>query len=138
MDGNPLDDYFAALERLKKGTSKKVPKGTRITNDAVALEAGRGKGSIKKSRLVFADLIAAIEEAARAQASPARENRNRIARAKADAEDYRSKLDAALAREVCLLRELAEVKKKLAQLTGSKILPIRGDSKPANEPELDD
>lgn len=68
MDGNPLDDYFAALERLKKGTSKKVPKGTRITNDAVALEAGRGKGSIKKSRLVFADLIAAIEEAARAQA----------------------------------------------------------------------
>lgn len=133
MASQPLDDYFDALERLKKGASKVVPKGTRITNDAVALEAGRGKGSIKKSRLVFADLIAAIEEAARAQASPARENRDRIARAKADAEDYRSKLDAALVREVCLLRELAEVKKKLAQLTGAKVLPIRGDAAPSDE-----
>ena len=74
MSGQPLDDYFAALERLKKGTSKIVPKGTKITNDAVALEAGRGKGSIKKSRLVFADLIAAIDEAAKTQASPVRDN----------------------------------------------------------------
>lgn len=131
MGNQTLDEYFDALERLKKGASKVVPKGTRITNDAVALEAGRGKGSIKKSRLVFTGLIAAIEEAARAQASPARENHERIARAKADADDYRTKLEAALVREVCLLRELVEVKKKLAQLTGSKILPIRGDSKPA-------
>jgi hypothetical protein len=137
MSGQPLDDYFAALERLKKGTSIIVSKGTKITNDAVALEAGRGKGSIKKSRPVFADLIAAIDEAAKTQASPVRDNQERLVKAKALAEDYRLKWEAALARELCLLRELAEVKKKLAQLTGSKILPIRGDSKPVSAPEFD-
>lgn len=126
MPSQPLDDYFAALERLKKGTPKVVPKGTKITNDAVALEAGRGKGSIKKSRLVFADLIAAIEEAARAQASPARETQERLLKAKALAEDYRAKWEAALARELCLLREMAELRKTLAKLTGEKVLPIRG------------
>ena len=37
-----VDKYFAALERLKV---RKKP----INNDAVALEAGCGRGSIKKS-----------------------------------------------------------------------------------------
>lgn len=46
----PLAEYFAALERLKAGKPRIVPKGSRITNDAISLEAGRGKGSIKKSR----------------------------------------------------------------------------------------
>lgn len=133
----PLDDYFAALERLKKGRPKLVPKGTKITNDAVALEAGRGKGSIKKSRLAFADLIVAIDQAAQAQASPAREAQAQLTKAKARAEDIRAKLEAALARELCLLRELAEVKKKLAQLTGANVLPIRGSTPPAGEPESD-
>ena len=38
-----LKDYFEALERLKKGKPTNVPKGTRITNDSVSLEAGRKK-----------------------------------------------------------------------------------------------
>lgn len=139
MPNHPLDDYFDALERLKKGMPKRVPKGTKITNDAVALEAGRGKGSIKKSRLVFASLIAAIEEAGQTQASSARENQERLVKTKALAEDYRAKWEAALGRELCLLRELAETKKKLAKLTGANILPIRGDSThPDRGPNLSD
>lgn len=130
MARQPLDDYFDALERLKKGSSKIVPKGTRITNDSVALEAGRGKGSIKKSRSVFVELIAAIDEAAHYQAAPERVSHERIAKAKATADDCRVKLDAALARELCLLRELAEMKKKLAQLTGANVLPIRSETTP--------
>ncbi|MEK6290834.1 MAG: hypothetical protein V4793_05485 [Paraburkholderia tropica] len=46
-----MTDYYAALERLKKR------KGARINNDTVAIEAGRKKGSIKKSRPLFAQLI---------------------------------------------------------------------------------
>ncbi|SPD37126.1 conserved protein of unknown function (plasmid) [Cupriavidus taiwanensis] len=65
-----LTDYFLALERLKKGQPQVVPKGTKITNDAVSLEAGRGKGTIKKSRAIFADLIKAIEEAAAERPDP--------------------------------------------------------------------
>lgn len=127
MPSQSLDDYFSALERLKKGTPKIVPKGTKITNDAVALEAGRGKGSIKKSRLVFADLIAAIEQAAQVQASPVRESHERLTRAKALAKDYQTKWEAALVRELCLLREMADLKKTLAKLTGDRVLPIRGE-----------
>jgi len=41
------------------------------------------------------------------------------------AEQYRRELEAALAREVSLLKELYEIRKQLAQLTGVKVLPLR-------------
>jgi hypothetical protein len=126
MIQQPLDDYFEALERIKKGQSKIIPKGTKISNDAVALEAGRGKGSIKKSRPVFAELIQAIEDAALEQANPQNEQKEKLTRTKGKAEQYRRELEAALAREVSLLRELYNTKKKLAVLTGEKVVPLRG------------
>ncbi|MEX3992725.1 hypothetical protein AB4Y35_18365 [Paraburkholderia sp. EG286A] len=60
-------EYKDALERLRKGDTLRVPAGTRISNDAVSLEAGRGKGTIKKSRASFDELIRAIEAAAKEQ-----------------------------------------------------------------------
>lgn len=57
-----LNEYYAALERLKANTATVLPKGSAINNDTVALEAGRKRGSIKKSR--HAALIEAIELAA--------------------------------------------------------------------------
>lgn len=122
---NALTDYFDALERLVAGTPKVVAPGSKITNDAVALEAGRGKGSIKKSRDIFADLIVAIDRAAETQAKAANPDKERLTRLKASAEDYREKWEAALGREVCLLREVYELKKQLAALTGGNVLPIR-------------
>lgn len=62
-----LGEYFEALERLKQGKPHHVSVGTKISNDSVALEAGRNKGAIKKSRSIFADLIVAIEVAAKEQ-----------------------------------------------------------------------
>ena len=43
-----LDDYQAALERLKANKPTTLPKGSAINNDTVALEAGRKRGSIKQ------------------------------------------------------------------------------------------
>ena len=126
MIPQPLDEYFAALERLKKGRPTIVAKGMKITNDAVALEAGRGKGSIKKSRLLFADLIHAIDEAAVDQARPKNEQLDRLNKAKIAASELRRALEASMARELSLLHELYEVKKKLARLTGETVLPLRG------------
>ncbi|MFY9327289.1 MAG: hypothetical protein WAO76_04600 [Georgfuchsia sp.] len=126
MIPQPLDEYFAALERLKKGRPTIVAKGIKITNDAVALEAGRGKGSIKKSRLLFADLIHAIDEAAVDQARPKNEQLDRLNKAKIAATELRRALEASMAREISLLHELYEVKKKLARLTGETVLPLRG------------
>jgi ABC-type transporter Mla subunit MlaD len=122
----PSDEYFAALERLTKGHPTIVSRGVKITNDAVALEAGRGKGSIKKSRPVFADLIHAIDAAAREQARPANEQLESLNKAKAAADQYRRELDASIAREISLLHELYELKQKLFRLTGESVLPLRG------------
>jgi len=126
MTLQPLDEYFAALDRLIKGTSQILPKGTKITNDAVALEAGRGKGSIKKGRATFADLIEAIRAAADEQSKPKNDQKDRLSRAKTTGDHYKRELEAALAREISLLYELFDVKKKLAKLTGGMVLPLRG------------
>lgn len=123
-----LDDYFAALDRLKNGRPDILSKGTKITKDAVALEAGRGKGSIKKSRPVFVDLIQAINEAAAEQSRPNNEQKTRLNKAKNTADQLRRDLEAALAREISLLHELYETKKKLATFTNGKVLPIRGNN----------
>ncbi len=125
MSKKSLNEYMAALERLKRGRPTRVPKGTRITNDAVALEAGRGKGCIKKSRSTFAALIAAVDEAATEQARAANQQQLRLDKTKAVAEQLRRDLEASLAREVSLLRELYHVKKQLGQITGAKVLPLR-------------
>ena len=57
-----LNGYYSALERLKANKPMVLPKGSAINNDTVALEAGRKRGSIKKSR--HATLVEAIELAA--------------------------------------------------------------------------
>lgn len=89
------------------------------------MEAGRKKGSIKKSREQFRDLIVAIEAASVAQANPQQIQVQRLNKVKQDAKSLQTQLDDALARELSLLTELFDMKKKLAQLTGEKVLPIR-------------
>ena len=81
---NPMKEYYDALERLKINKPIFVPIGTKITKDAVSLEAGRKKGTIKKSRPQFEELIAEIEEAANKQKAP-------IQDCEAQVEKYKSK-----------------------------------------------
>ena len=57
-----LNEYYAALARLKANKPSVLPKGSLIMNDTVALEAGRKCCSINKS--CHAVLIEAIEQAA--------------------------------------------------------------------------
>ncbi len=123
-----LKDYFDALERMKRGKQINVPKGTKITNDSVSLEAGRKKGTIKKSRPVFSDLIEAIATAAKAEIKPQDEMRARLDEAKADIARYRTLWEAALAREVSLVKELWDTReawiKEREAMASSKVTPI--------------
>ncbi|HSD38672.1 MAG TPA: hypothetical protein VLC92_14250 [Rhodocyclaceae bacterium] len=123
-----LTDYFDALERLKKGRPINVPKGTRITNDAVSLEAGRKKGTIKKSRPIFGALLGAID-AAKIEATQGDRIQERLAEAKAEAARYRSLWEGALAREVSLIKQLCDEQdaraREKAVPTGGKVTPIR-------------
>ncbi|RQM47132.1 hypothetical protein EHZ19_15880 [Paraburkholderia bannensis] len=120
-----LIHYFRALERLEAGRPVRVPKGTRITNDAVALEAGRGKGSIKRSRPVFDKLIAEIARVAGSQLKGQNQGVGKSTTEVSVAGGYRELFEAALAREVSLLYELFEVKKQLAKVTGERVFPLR-------------
>ncbi|BBB62325.1 hypothetical protein UNDKW_4052 [Undibacterium sp. KW1] len=125
MNNDPISEYFEALERLKAGCPIHVKLGTKITNDAVALEAGRGKGSIKKSRSSFLELISAIDSAAKQQAKEPNYQKEKMMKYKNNANDFRIELEAALGREISLLYEIYELKKQLAKLTGQNIIPIR-------------
>lgn len=118
MTTSPLDDYYAALERLKKRNAK-------INNDTVAIEAGRKKGTIKKSRELYTDLIQAIEQAASEQAT-ANPEKARANKYRSEAAELREQLDAAYAREISLLAELLEAKRTIQSLSGVNILPLRG------------
>ena len=113
-----VDKYFESLERLK------ARKG-HINNDAVAKEAGSGKGSIKKSRPGYAALIAAIEQAALEQKQVKAANdptpllRQQLAM-------VQQRLDSALEREVCLLDELYHLREENHQLKNGKLLVVSG------------
>jgi hypothetical protein len=100
--------YFAALERLKA-------RGEPISNDAVALEAGSGRGSIKKSRPAYAELIAAIELAAEKQAE-AKVASDPVPGMRKDIDDLTRRLDQSLDREVALLHELYDLRAEVKQL----------------------
>jgi hypothetical protein len=124
-----LTDYFDALKRLKRGEPVNVPKGTKITNDSVSLEAGRKKGTIKKSRPVFSDLIEAINAFSTAESKPVDVMRERLDEAKAEAAKYRTLWEEALAREISLVKELMDTReawaKKREEMNRGKVAPIR-------------
>ena len=75
-----VNEYYASLERLKANKPTVLPKGSAINNDTVALEAGRKRGSIKKSR--HAALIVAIEQAAQEAGQNVLSPRQQIEQAK--------------------------------------------------------
>ncbi|EPF6350669.1 MULTISPECIES: hypothetical protein [Acinetobacter] len=52
-----------ALNRLIANAPIRVPKGSKINNDTVALEAGLKRGAVKRSRPELAELLDNIREA---------------------------------------------------------------------------
>jgi vacuolar-type H+-ATPase subunit I/STV1 len=101
-----LLEYFEALERLRNGAPVNVPKGTKITNDSVALEAGRKKGSIKKSRKAFTSLIEEIEKSKESKLSQIQMLETKLRIEKQKSEEYREKYEAVLAENLMLISTL--------------------------------
>lgn len=114
-----LDAYYAALERLKK-------RGAKINNDTVALEAGNKKGSIKRSRPVFDELIKAIDVAAAEVAEKRAQPTAKIKQLKDDKKSLQQLLDESIEREINLLDEIYTLKAQLAAYAAGKIVPIKG------------
>ena len=119
-----LGEYWEALERLKQGKPVHVSVGTKISNDSVALEAKRNKGAIKKSRIIFADLIVAIDVAANEQKILPIDQR-KLLKLQDEVNTLRKDLERALGREMSLLYENYQLKKQLNTLNGVNVIPIR-------------
>lgn len=116
MTDSTINEYFDALERLKNNTPINLPKGSKINNDTVALEAGRKRGSIKKSREQFLGLIEAIDEAKDQATAPLKQHGAQVEKYKKLYNDYREKYEAAINRELMLADKVAELEKEVRAL----------------------
>ena len=104
-------DYFEALDRILSGNPRIVSKYCDINNDQVAIEAGRKRGSIKKSRLSHAKLIAAIEAAKNERKTTGTQSIDKFNKQKKLAISYKEKYHSALNREVMYLNKIASYQK---------------------------
>ena len=106
-----LADYFEALDRLKSNKPINIPKDSKINNDNVALEAGRKKGSIKKSRESFSLLIEAINKASKDQDIKIDNRDSKIQKQKEKIDELTELYEESLNRELMLLERLNELEK---------------------------
>lgn len=123
-------EYFLALDRLIKNAPNVVPPGTKITNDSVALEAGKGKGSIKKSRKIFHKLIEAITIAAREQEKKAGPSPKEVIKAlKAEKENLIRLHQESLNRELLLLERLHQLESEIVNYKTGNVTNINSAKK---------
>ncbi|QHS14679.1 hypothetical protein [Shewanella sp. Arc9-LZ] len=120
-----LNDYFSALERLKNNVPNVLPKNSVINKDSVALEAGRKRGSLKKSRTIFADLITAIEVEAGKQVKTRRRSEHRLNKLGSEVNEYRALYEQGLARELSLIIEIRRLKEENAILQKGVLTRIK-------------
>ncbi len=117
---NTLDDYYKALRRLVNNTPINVPKNTKINNDTVALEAGRKRGSIKKSREIFSDLISEIEKISQNDKNKDKELLNKLIKYKNKALEYKELYEESLNRELMLIERIKELEIKIENTNNVK------------------
>ncbi|PRX33325.1 hypothetical protein B0G75_103553 [Paraburkholderia sp. BL18I3N2] len=118
------DNYRAAFERLKQGQSNVVPRGTPVTQNNVAREAGREPDAFKKTRYpaLIREIQAHIEISAQHKEikNKRRERRHERQDLVTKAQRYKKQRDEAQSRLVSahravltLLREKAELQRRL-------------------------
>lgn len=108
-----IDDYYDALQRLIDNKPLNIPKGSKINNDTVALEACRKRGSIKKSREGFEQLINDIlnSEAKRTQGT--RKLQDKLEQTKIDKINIESLYNESLNRELMYLETISELEEEI-------------------------
>jgi len=124
MSNSTLQEYWDSLDRLKKGKPINVKTGGRITNDQVSLEAGRNRGSIKRSRPVYHELIEAIEQANTCLINPKKIEKQKLQKKKAEVDKYKNLYEESISRELSLLREVHELKQEIKKLKSLKVSSI--------------
>jgi hypothetical protein len=117
-----LEEYYEALHRLINNNPVNVPKDTKINKDTVALEAGRKRGSIKKSREVFSELIEAIEKASEEKSKSTSQHIEQITKIKDKMNNFKHLYEEALNRELMYIERINELEKALKNISSNKII----------------
>ncbi|MDX4069871.1 hypothetical protein [Aliarcobacter skirrowii] len=117
-----LEEYYEALHRLINNNPVNVPKDTKINKDTVALEAGRKRGSIKKSREVFLELIEAIKKASEDKSKNTSQHIEQITKIKDKMNNFKHLYEEALNRELMYIERINELEKALKNISSNKII----------------
>mgnify|MGYP003525973521 FL=1 len=113
MSNEIIDDYFEALERLKSNSPIRIPKDSKISNDNVSLEAGRKKGTIKKSRPIFDELITAINKTKKKDDALIIEAQTKLNKYKKELQQYKFLYEESINRELMYLEKIDKLEKTL-------------------------
>jgi len=89
MSEQILDEYYDALKRIKNGKPIRVGLSERLSLKAVAIEAGKSPGAIKKSRPIFHALIADIKLAMEVNKNSKTDDELAVQRYKSEANKWR-------------------------------------------------
>jgi len=108
MSDEKLKDYYTALERIVNNKPLVVEVGSRITLKSVALEAGKSAGAIKKSRPLYASLVADIKSAETRKNEKKNLHDHKIDRLRTEVQKYKALYEESLAREVVLSSRLID------------------------------
>ncbi|WP_339231325.1 hypothetical protein MHH62_16165 [Pseudomonas sp. FSL L8-0168] len=112
MTSDVILQYERALQRLVENKPNILPLGSKITINNVALEAGRGKGSIRKDRECFDELREKTKAAA------AKQQKENSAKPNKGAEKlFKDLYHDSLARELMLISQIDELNKDLSALS---------------------
>ncbi len=128
-----INEYREALQRLISNKPINIPKNSAINKDSVALEAGRKRGSIKKSRAEHAQLISEIEAATSTSRSSDRVNstkkheKQKHLKNKAiqDLDNIKKAYELALTKVVSLEHENHALRRELNILRDSGLAPSK-------------
>lgn len=113
MSNEIIDDYFEALARLKSNSPIRIPKDSKISNDNVSLEAGRKKGTIKKSRPIFNELITAINKTKKKDDALIIEAQTKLNKYKKELQQYKFLYEESINRELMYLEKIDKLEKTL-------------------------
>lgn len=112
MTRKAINDYYEALYRLIENKPINIPKGSKINNDTVALEACRKRGSIKKSREGFDKLIDDILDAEEKRTQGNRKLKDKLEKTKQDKVNIEVLYNESLNRELMYLETINELEKE--------------------------
>ncbi len=117
-----IKEYENALQRLMDNKPIHISNNFTINNDTVALEAGRKRGSIKKSRDIFTNLIKKIDAAANIRKFPKKEYEAKILKFKTKSKEYQKLYEDTLNRELMLIEKVSILEKELKRNVTNKLI----------------